>query len=64
MFIMQRYRKHLVLYCLLLTFGMSPMSVMGQDTPPINFADHVLPIIDEYCLGCHRGKPGPKWACA
>ena len=31
-------------------------AAVAQDEPPVNFEDHIRPIIDEYCLGCHRGS--------
>jgi len=38
----------------------APMVVTGraaaQDAPPVNFDDHIRPIIEEYCIGCHRGS--------
>lgn len=53
---MNERRRHLVILAIASALGMEVTFTSAQDTRPINFADHIAPIIDEYCLGCHRGS--------
>lgn len=49
---MRRLTCAILFTAIALTFA---AEARGQDTPP-NFQEHIQPIIDDYCIGCHRGS--------
>ena len=47
---------HLAPALLLGALGTAAAAAAQDAGPPPNFADHVEPILDEYCVDCHRGS--------